>query len=76
MAKAKVLIVEYEGNDLAGALKAAFSQLEETQIAEEAKWKPHCPACGAPMKTRERRPNGNDTCEGGHTYPSANSVYK
>ncbi len=41
--------------------------------------KPHnhygfCPTCGAPGRTRERRPNGNDTCENGHSYPSAKSV--
>jgi hypothetical protein len=27
-----------------------------------------CPKCGARGKSRERRPNGNDTCENGHTY--------
>lgn len=33
---------------------------------------PHgfCPECGAPCIARERRPNGNDTCERGHKYPS------
>jgi hypothetical protein len=30
-----------------------------------------CPICGAPGVRRERRPNGNDTCENGHVYPSA-----
>lgn len=30
----------------------------------------HCPRCGAPGKTRERRPNGNDVCEYGCVYPS------
>ena len=33
----------------------------------------YCPFCGAPGKMRERRPHGNDTCEDGHTYPSAAS---
>lgn len=33
-----------------------------------------CPFCGSPGKTRERRPNGNDTCMQGHTYPSRNAV--
>lgn len=33
-----------------------------------------CPLCGAPGVSRERRPNGNDRCEGGHVYPSANAV--
>ena len=29
-----------------------------------------CPMCGAPGNSRERRPNGDDTCENGHKYPS------
>lgn len=33
----------------------------------------YCPICMAPGKTRERRVNGNDTCENGHTYPSKHS---
>lgn len=30
-----------------------------------------CPVCGLPGVRRDRRPGGNDRCEGGHTYPSA-----
>lgn len=30
-----------------------------------------CPVCGEPGKDRERRPNGNDTCPNGHSYPSS-----
>lgn len=33
-----------------------------------------CPKCGAPGSTRERRPNGNDTCTAGHSYPSRHAV--
>lgn len=33
-----------------------------------------CPKCGAPVKFRERRTNGNDECEKGHTYPSSEAV--
>lgn len=33
-----------------------------------------CPRCGAWGESRERRPNGNDTCENGHVYPSAQSI--
>ena len=29
-----------------------------------------CPVCGLPGVSRERRPDGNDRCENGHTYPS------
>lgn len=35
-----------------------------------------CPHCGAKGKMRERRPDGNDTCEKGHVYPSRSAVYK
>ena len=34
----------------------------------------YCPICGSPGKSRERRPNGNDKCHNGHTYPSHNAT--
>lgn len=34
----------------------------------------YCPRCGAPGKNRERRPNGNDTCERGCVYPSMSAT--
>ena len=33
----------------------------------------YCPECGAEGVARERRPNGNDCCANGHTYPSRTS---
>lgn len=36
----------------------------------------YCPICNAPGVSRERRPNGNDTCSNGHTYPSASALVK
>jgi hypothetical protein len=36
----------------------------------------YCPKCGAPGKERERRPNGNDTCERGCVYPSRDALLK
>lgn len=33
-----------------------------------------CPTCGCYGKARERRPNGNDTCVLGHTYPSRDAL--
>ena len=33
----------------------------------------YCPICAAPGLDRERRANGNDRCENGHTYPSADA---
>lgn len=34
----------------------------------------YCPTCSYPGQLRERRPNGNDTCENGHNYPSRDSL--
>ena len=33
----------------------------------------YCPECGAKGVMRERRPNGNDKCANGNTYPSNTS---
>lgn len=30
----------------------------------------YCPICGGLGRSRERRPNGNDRCENGHSYAS------
>jgi len=34
----------------------------------------HCPKCGAKESCRERRINGNATCENGHKYPSKDAI--
>lgn len=34
----------------------------------------YCPKCGAPGKSRERRPNGDDRCDNDHRYPSKNAT--
>jgi len=34
-----------------------------------------CPVCGADGVSRERRPDGNDRCSAGHTYPSRRAVH-
>lgn len=34
----------------------------------------YCPKCGIKGILRERRPNGNDKCMKGHTYPSRDAV--
>ena len=33
-----------------------------------------CPYCGSPLKTTERRPDGNSTCTAGHTFPTKSAV--
>lgn len=34
----------------------------------------YCPTCQAPGVTRQRCPNGNDTCANGHHYPSRDAL--
>ena len=34
----------------------------------------YCPICGAMGISRERRLNGNDKCDDGHTYPSRDAT--
>ncbi len=34
----------------------------------------YCPQCGGMGMSRERRLNGNDRCENGHSYPSSTAV--
>jgi hypothetical protein len=33
-----------------------------------------CPHCGAWVVNRERRLDGNDTCENGHVFPSKATI--
>ena len=35
-----------------------------------------CPTCKRPSISRERRIDGNDTCENGHVYPSKDAIVK
>jgi len=44
----------------------------EAREADNALGNPYgvCPHCGGVVQERERRLNGNDTCENGHVYPS------
>lgn len=34
----------------------------------------YCPDCGADGMSRERRPNGDDTCRNGHRYPTSHRL--
>jgi hypothetical protein len=43
-------------------------------IVKKPSYYGHCPICGARVKTRERRINGNDTCMNGHVFPSKDAV--
>ena len=50
-----------------------------TSLPEDSHKEPpygYCPICGAIGVLRERRLNGNDTCENGHVYASRDAVKK
>lgn len=51
--------------------------LEMRQFIDELEGKlspyGYCPHCSKPGVARERRADGNDTCESGHVYPSRSS---
>ena len=36
----------------------------------------YCPVCFSSGVSRERRPNGDDTCYNGHKYPSRHALPK
>ena len=64
----------FEGNkklwpEAITAIKEALAQ-EQEPVAVYG----YCPECGAKGVMRERRPNGNDKCANGHTYPSSTST--
>lgn len=59
---------------LAQAVATSLLRGLEPNAANEAAPIGHCPTCGARGVMRERRINGNDRCENGHTYPSKTAV--
>ena len=54
-------------------MKEKFSN-QEISIDKKGSVYGYCPFCGAPGITRERCPNGNDTCENGHKYLSSTAL--
>lgn len=61
---------------LKSSIKAEFTKEELRKTVEigEAPYG-YCPKCGEVGISRERRPNGNDVCENGHTYPSSEAKF-
>ena len=67
---------------LVNTLKKALAEpaMSEVQrLGQEIEQEPvavygYCPECGAKGVIRERRPNGDDKCANGHTYPSSTST--
>ena len=60
--------------------KVVTQHLTAKDIYKEPEQEPvavygYCPECGAKGVTRERRPNGNDKCAKGHTYPSNTATH-
>ena len=58
---------------------AEHAMQEVQRLGQEIEQEPvavygYCPQCGAKGVMRERRPNGNDKCANGHTYPSSTST--
>jgi hypothetical protein len=54
-------------------------ELKKSEPLHAAKDEPrapygYCPICNDMGKARERRPNGNDYCVKGHSYPSASAL--
>ena len=52
------------------AIEEALAQPKQEPVAAYG----YCPECGEKGVMRERRPNGNDKCANGHTYPSSKSA--
>jgi hypothetical protein len=53
------------------SLRQAIAELESQEpVAVYG----YCPECGAKGVMRERRPDGNDKCAKGHTYPSSKAT--
>lgn len=67
---------EAEAEEEEGGEEGAGEEGEEEGGEDMDKEAPYgfCPKCGAPGKTRERKPNGNDTCAEGCTYPSKDAL--
>jgi thioesterase domain-containing protein len=56
------------------AIDAAQAYLKQSEEKPTTAVYGYCPKCGAPGVSRERQPNGDDVCERGHTYKSAEAV--
>jgi hypothetical protein len=50
---------------------AQYERVERLRALELSREYGYCPVCGDACAARERRPDGDDTCVNGHTYPSA-----
>jgi len=67
---------DYENEITALKARLADPMREVQRLGQEIEQEPvavygYCPQCGAKGVMRERRPNGNDKCANGHTYPSS-----
>lgn len=71
--RAAMALLQLQGAELHQELQRICESMEQDQ--EHSPYG-YCPHCKRPGLTRERRPNGDDTCEAGHKYPSASALKK
>ena len=62
-----------EVSDISEFIAPVFQGGKRIMLEKKAPYG-YCPVCVAPGVERQRRPNGNDTCENGHTYKSSQAV--
>jgi hypothetical protein len=68
LAQEKALQALHNENERLGLYEDAYAEQEPVAVYG------YCPECGAKGVQRERRPNGNDKCANGHTYPSSKAA--
>ena len=73
------IFTRYHFAKLVAERALADSMREVQRLGQEIEQEPvavygYCPECGAKGVQRERRPNGNDKCANGHTYPSSKAA--
>lgn len=64
-------LAEWADSELKNSLDTQSATLQNNTDSSESAVYGYCPECGAKGIARERRPNGNDKCANGHTYPTA-----
>lgn len=66
----------HDDNDIIGHITASMVVDKDGNPVTDFPAYGYCPKCGSPGESRERRPDGNDTCLKGCVYPSKSAVNK
>lgn len=72
-----IAAAEMEGKEMSKKLTGGYQPMEKLNTSNQSQGEGvygYCPMCGARGIARERRPYGNDRCENGHCYPSAEAI--